>query len=183
MAIWSVSMTLAAGVQFPADRIILHGNAKPSSVVRRAMLMGVRCIVVDRLDEIATLASLAFGSGRQRVMLRVTPDVEAHTHRAMTTGTDDQKFGLSIRSGAAAEAVRRVLATPSLELAGVHCHIGSRVTRTAPVRADGARPIAFLAAVPDEHGLALPELNLGGGHAIAYHPGDAPLEVGDVARR
>ena len=174
-------LALAADVQFPADRLILHGNAKPASLLRRAMPMGVGRIVVDSLDEIATLAAVGFGSGRQRVLLRVTPDVDAHTHRAMTTGTDDQKFGLSITSGAAAEAVRRALATPSLELVGVHCHIGSQVTRTAPYEQMVARLVAFLAAVRDEHGLALPELNLGGGHAIAYHPGDVPLGVGDIA--
>jgi len=174
-------LALAADVRFPADRIILHGNAKPAALLRRAMPMGVGRIVVDSLDEIATLASVAFGRGRQRVLLRVTPGVDAHTHQAMTTGTDDQKFGLSISSGAAGEAVRRVLATPGLELVGVHCHIGSQVTRTAPYEQTAVRLVAFLAAVRDEHGIVLPELNLGGGHAIAYHPGDVPLAVGDVA--
>ena len=174
-------LALAADVRFPADRIILHGNAKPAALLRRAMPMGVGRIVVDSLDEIATLASVAFGRGRQRVLLRVTPGVDAHTHQAMTTGTDDQKFGLSISSGAAAEAVRRVLATPGLELVGVHCHIGSQVTRTAPYEQTAVRLVAFLAAVRDEHGIILPELNLGGGHAIAYHPGDVPLAVGDIA--
>jgi diaminopimelate decarboxylase len=168
-------------VRFPADRITLHGNAKPASLLSRAMAMGVGRIVVDSLDEIRTLASVALGPGRQRVLLRVTPGVDAHTHRAITTGTDDHKFGLSITSGAAAEAVRRVLATPCLELAGVHCHVGSQVTRTAPYEQTVARLVAFLAAVRDEHGLVLRELNAGGGHAIAYHPGDIPPAVGDVA--
>ena len=174
-------LALATDVRFPADRIILHGNAKPASLLRRAMPMGVGRIVVDGLDEIATLAAVAFGPSRQRVLLRIAPGVDARTHRAVTTSTDDQKFGLSISSGAAAEAVRRVLATPCLELVGVHCHVGSQVTRTAPYEQAAARLVAFLADVRDEHGIVLPELNVGGGHAIAYHPGDLPLAASDVA--
>jgi diaminopimelate decarboxylase len=173
-------LALAAGVRFPVDRITLHGNAKPAALLRRAIPMGVGRIVIDSLDEIATLAAIGFGPARQRVLIRVTPGVDAHTHRAITTGTDDQKFGLAISSGAAAEAVRRVLTTPALELVGVHCHVGSQVTRTAPYEQLVARLVAFLAAVHDEHGLALPELNVGGGHAIAYHPGDVSLAPGDV---
>ena len=174
-------LALAADVRFPADRIILHGNAKPAALLRRAMPMGVGRIVVDSLDEIATLASVAFGAGRQRVLLRVTPGVDAHTHQAITTGTDDQKFGLPISDGTAAEAVRRVLATPCLELVGVHCHLGSQISHTAPYEQAVVRLVAFLVAIRDEHGLVLPELILGGGHAIAYHPGDVPLAVGDIA--
>ncbi len=109
-------LAVAVAAQFPADRIILHGNAKPSALLRRAMPMGVGRIVIDSLDEIETLAAVAFGAGRQRVLLRVTPGVDAHTHNAVTTGTEGQKFGLSIESGAAAEAVRRILAVPKLEL-------------------------------------------------------------------
>ena len=175
-------LALAVDVRFPADRIILHGNAKPSSLLRRAMPMGVGRIVIDSLDEIDTLAAVAFGPSRQKVLLRVTPDVDAHTHPAITTATDDQKFGLPISSGAAAEAVSRVLGTPSLELVGVHCHLGSQITSTAPYEQAARRVVGFLAAMRDAHGLMLSELNLGGGHAIAYHPGDVPLAVGDIAR-
>jgi len=174
-------LALAMDVRFPANRIILHGNAKPASLLRRAMPMGVGRIVVDSLDEIATLGAVAFGQGRQRVLLRIAPGVDARTQRAVTTGTDDQKFGLWISSGAAAEAVRRVLATPCLELVGVHCHLGSQVTRTAPYEHAVVRLAAFLSDVRDEHGIVLPELNIGGGHAIAYDPGDLPLAPGDVA--
>jgi diaminopimelate decarboxylase len=174
-------LAVAVAERFPADRIILHGNAKPSSLLRRAMPMGVGRIVIDSLDEIETLAAVGFGMGRQRVLLRVTPGVDAHTHDAITTGTEDQKFGLSISSGAATEAVRRILAVPGLELVGLHCHIGSQITHAAPYEQAARRVLVFRAAIRDEHGLVLPELNLGGGHAIAYHPGDVPLPPGDVA--
>jgi len=139
------------------------------------MPMGVGRIVIDSLDEIDLLAALA--PGRQRVLLRVTPGIDAGTHQAITTGTEDQKFGLSIESGAAAEAVRRIQATPGLELVGLHCHIGSQITRVAPYEQAMRRVLEFSA----QNGLALPELNLGGGHAIAYHPGDVPLAPADIA--
>ena len=174
-------LAVAVAAQFPADRIILHGNAKPSALLRRAMPMGVGRIVIDSLDEIETLAAVAFGAGRQRVLLRVTPGVDAHTHNAVSTGTEGQKFGLSIESSAAAEAVRRILAVPKLDLVGLHCHIGSQITQVAPYEQAARRVLQFRSTIRDEHGLVLPELNLGGGHAIAYHPGDVPLPVGEIA--
>jgi diaminopimelate decarboxylase len=174
-------LATAVAARFPVDRLILHGNAKSSSLLRRAMPMGVGRIVIDSLDEIDTLRAVALGSGRQRVLLRLTPGVDADTHHAIATGGENQKFGLSIQSGAAAEAVHRLLASPSLELVGVHCHIGSQITRVGPYEQATRRVLDFLASVRASHGLTLPELNLGGGHAIAYHPGDVPLTPDDVA--
>ena len=116
-----VAVALAGG--FPAERMVLHGNAKTDEDLKTAFAAGVARIVVDSLDEIAALATLA--PRRQKVLLRVVPGVDAATHAGLTTGTEDQKFGLSIATGAAAEAVRRVLARPELELVGLHCHLGS----------------------------------------------------------
>lgn len=179
-------LAVAAAADFPADRIILHGNAKPRALLWRALLwraraLGVGRIVLDSLDDIETLAGHAVVAGIQRVLLRITPGVDAGTHHAITTGTEDQKFGLSITTGAASEAVRRVLATPSLELVGLHCHIGSQITSPTPYAQAARRILEFLATIKAEHGIELPELNLGGGHAIAYHPGDVPLAACDVA--
>lgn len=175
-------LATAVAAQFPLERIILHGNAKSTALLDRATRLGVGRIVIDSLDEIDALRARDAGARRQRVLLRLTPDVDAHTHDAITTGTENQKFGLSIQSGAAAEAVHRVLASPSLDLVGVHCHIGSQVTRVGPYEDATRRVIDFLADIQARHGVTLPELNLGGGHAIAYHPGDVPLAAADVAR-
>jgi diaminopimelate decarboxylase len=174
-------LAVAAAADFPAERIILHGNAKPRALLWRARALGVGRIVLDSLDDINALAAHTAGSGRQRVLVRITPGVDAGTHHAITTGTDDQKFGLSISTGAAAEAVRRVLQVPSLEIVGLHCHIGSQITSAAPYEVAARRLVEFLARIEAEHGTRLPELNLGGGHAIAYHPGDVPLAACDVA--
>jgi diaminopimelate decarboxylase len=174
-------LELALAQRFPAERIILHGNAKPATLLNRAIGAGVGRIVIDSLDELQLLSQLVPRSTRQRVMIRITPGVDAGTHAAITTGTEDQKFGLSITSGAAIEAVRRVLAAPGLELVGLHCHIGSQITTVTPYQRAATRVVDFLASLRDELGVVLPELDLGGGHAVAYHPGDVPLSVGEVA--
>lgn len=116
-----------AGV--PADRITLHGNAKTPEDLKAAIAGQVGRVVVHSVDEIDQLAAVARAG--QRVLVRVTPGIDAHTHKAIATGVEDQKFGFSLSSGAAAEAVRRVLARPAFELAGLHCHLGSQITRVA----------------------------------------------------
>jgi diaminopimelate decarboxylase len=167
-------LALALSARFPAKRIILHGNAKPESLLVRAVVAGVGRIVVDSLDEVEELARLAADIGhRQRVLLRLTPDVDAQTHPSLTTGTANQKFGLSIDSGAATRAVRRVLAAPSLELVGLHCHIGSQISGTEPFVQALTRVVAFMAEIRDL--TSVHEVNIGGGHAIAYAEHDVPL--------
>ncbi len=176
-------LAIAVGAGFPVDRIILHGNAKSPALLRRALPMGIGRIVLDSFDEIDTLAALSAGSNAaaQPVLIRITPGIDAETHRAITTGTEDQKFGFSISTGAAAQAVRRVLAVPGLRLVGLHCHLGSQITSVAPYERAARRIVDLMASISYEHGLVLEELNLGGGHAIAYHPGDVPLAATEIA--
>ena len=107
-------LAVAHSVGFPGSRIILHGNGKTPEDLHAAFHFGVGRIVVDNAPEIARLAALS--TGRQRVLIRVTPGVDTHGHPAMATGVEDQKFGFALSSGAAADAVRRVLDHP--ELAG-----------------------------------------------------------------
>lgn len=171
-----------AGV--PPDRVIVHGNNKSTTEIERALAFGVGRIVVDSFEELARLAFLAErDSVRQRILLRVTPGVEAHTHEYVATGQEDQKFGFSLASGAAAEAVRRALRLPSLQLAGVHAHIGSQIFDTQGFALAAHRMVGLLAEVRREHGVELPELNLGGGLGIAYTEADLPMDVGEAADR
>jgi diaminopimelate decarboxylase len=118
---------------------------------------------------------------RQKVLIRASPGVEAHTHEFVQTGQEDQKFGFSLASGAAAEAVRRIVALPSLELVGLHCHIGSHIFDTRGFSLAAHRMVGLLAAVRDEHGVELPELDLGGGTGIAYTSADDPMPVTEFA--
>ncbi|MDP9183922.1 MAG: diaminopimelate decarboxylase [Actinomycetota bacterium] len=175
-----LAVALAAG--FPADRLWFHGNNKSVTELERAVEAGVGTIVLDSFEEIARLAAVASRHDtQQRVYVRVTPGVEAHTHEYVQTGQEDQKFGFSLASGAAAEAVRRVITLDSLDLVGIHCHIGSHIFDTHGFSLAAHRMVELLAAVRDEHGRELPELDLGGGHGIAYTAADDPMSPADHA--
>jgi diaminopimelate decarboxylase len=168
-----LAVALAAG--FPAARIAVHGNNKSVAELRRAVGAGVGRIVVDSFDEIARLAEIAAAAGvRQRVLVRVTVGVEAHTHEFIATAHEDQKFGFSLRDGVAERAVELVLAAPSLELAGLHSHIGSQIFDTAGFEVAAHRVVALAARIRDVYGVEPAELDLGGGFGIAYVPGDDP---------
>jgi diaminopimelate decarboxylase len=172
-----LATALAGGVE-PA-RIVLHGNAKTHDELGDAVAAGVGRIVVDSLSEITYLSGLV--RRPQRVLIRVTPDVDIHGHPAVTTGVADQKFGLTLSGGHAAEAVRRILGTPNLDLVGLHCHLGSQVTDPAPYGEAVHRMIAAMADVRASERVILGELNIGGGHGVPYVSGDPALDLGEFA--
>lgn len=173
-------LAVALRADFPPERIAFHGNNKSVTELTRALDAGVGRIVVDSFDEIERLIAL----GRPAdVLLRITPGVEAHTHEFVATGQEDQKFGFSLASGAAAEAVERTLAAKDLRLLGLHAHIGSQIFDTAGFRLAAQRMVGLLASIRDDHGVELPELDLGGGLGIAYTSEDAPLAVTEVSER
>ncbi len=170
-----LAVALAAGV--PAHRLVLHGNNKSDHELQRAMSAGAGRIVVDSFDEIDRLERLLGRNNPSppKVLARVTPGVEAHTHRYVSTGQDDSKFGFGLASGAAAEAVRRLAASAAVTLVGVHAHIGSQV-----FRADSfAREVKVLAPFFNRLGLA--ELCVGGGLGVAYVEGEAAPSIGEWA--
>jgi diaminopimelate decarboxylase len=174
-------LAVAREVGFPAERIMMHGNVKTPEDLKAAIAYRVGRIVIDSFDEIEQLGSLA--RYPQRVMLRITPGVDGHTHPSIATGVEGQKFGFSLAGGLAQEAVRRVLAQPSLQLAGLHCHIGSQISRVASFELAARRMVALLAAIRDEHGLVLDELDLGGGQAVPYLPGDPEFDLDGYVNR
>jgi diaminopimelate decarboxylase len=153
-------VALAAGV--PADRLVLHGNNKSEAELAMAIHAGVGRIVVDSVDELDRIDSLAGDVGSIPVLLRITPGVEAHTHEYVSTGQDDSKFGFTVSTGAAKAAVERTLASNHLELHGVHCHIGSQVLRVDSY----ARALEVIAEFAEP--FRLPELVVGGGLGVAY---------------
>ncbi|MFD4654977.1 diaminopimelate decarboxylase [Kitasatospora sp. NPDC058444] len=176
-----LAVALAAGM--PPRRIALHGNNKSVDELEHAVKTGVGHIVVDSYEEIERLAAIAARQGvRQPVLIRITVGVEAHTHEFIATAHEDQKFGLSLTGGAAAEAVRRVLAHgDSLELRGIHSHIGSQIFDMAGFEVAARRVVGLLAGIRDEHGVQLPEIDLGGGLGIAYTSEDDPREPAEIA--
>ncbi|MER6479497.1 diaminopimelate decarboxylase [Streptomyces filamentosus] len=176
-------LELAVTAGFPPERILLHGNAKSPADLDTALRLGVGRIVIDGPAEIAQLAAAVGPRGHQKVMLRVTPGVGAGGHAKIRTGTDGQKFGLSLRDGHAQHAAARVLAQPGLELTGLHCHLGSQITEVKPYLTALRRLVGLMARLRDAHGAVLPELDLGGGHGIAHRPGEPVLDPTTLARR
>ncbi|MEV5000799.1 diaminopimelate decarboxylase [Nocardioides sp. LML1-1-1.1] len=177
-----LSVALRAGVD-PA-RIGYHGNNKTAMELRRAVAAGVGRIIVDSSDEIERLADVAGQLGVvQGVMVRVTAGVEAHTHEFIATAHEDQKFGFSISSGAAFEAVSRVLGHAGLDLRGLHSHIGSQIFDTSGWEVAGRRVLALHARVATELGHVSPELDLGGGFGIAYTTQDDPADPAVLAEQ
>ncbi|MDR1798739.1 MAG: diaminopimelate decarboxylase, partial [Bifidobacteriaceae bacterium] len=165
-----LAILLRAGM--PGERIALHGNNKTDHGIETALLAGVGRIVIDSLPEIDQVAGIAGRLGvTAKVMLRCSIGVEAHTHEYIATSHEDQKFGLSVADGAGFEAVRRVLARPELELLGVHSHIGSQIFDTQAFALAIHRLVAVTVTIQREHGLACPELGLGGGFGVAYTTG------------
>jgi diaminopimelate decarboxylase len=182
-----LAVALRAG--FPPERIALHGNNKSAAELARALDARVGRVVVDSFHEIARLDALATARGVVApVMVRLTVGVEAHTHEFIATAHEDQKFGFSLAGGessAAAEAARRVLAAPGLELVGLHSHIGSQIFDTEGFEVAAHRVVRFLAALHKEHGTdalaALTTLDLGGGFGIADRADDTPVDVAQLA--
>jgi diaminopimelate decarboxylase len=177
-------LTTALEAGFPAERVLVHGNNKSVEEISQAVAAGVGRVVIDSDVEIDRLAAAAEAAGvRQQVLVRVTVGVEAHTHEFIATAHEDQKFGFSLASGAALDAVRRVVAAPALELVGLHSHIGSQIFDTAGFEVAAHRVVGLLATVRDAIGLTLPELDLGGGLGIAYTSDDDPADVAEVAKQ
>jgi diaminopimelate decarboxylase len=162
-------VALSAGV--PGDRLVLHGNNKSPDELADALAAGVGRIVIDSFDEIARLGGLLEAAPpaaeRPRVLVRVTPGVEAHTHEFVRTGQEDSKFGFSVSSGAAAEAVAALELLPAVELVGVHAHIGSQVFDASSFERAAEVLGSFFAP------LGLPELVVGGGLGVPYVNGES----------
>jgi diaminopimelate decarboxylase len=189
-----LEVALQAGVD--PVMITLYGSNKLASELERALGAGAGHIVADSYEEIARLAHLTdepgapgssrsagTGGGRRpQILVRVATGVEAHGHEFKAAAHDDQKSGFSLFSGAADEAVRRVLAAPGLDLAGLHCHIGSQIHDTAGFEVAVRRVLELAARIAAEHGVQIAELNLGGGFGIASTPGDAPADIKSAAQ-
>jgi diaminopimelate decarboxylase len=177
-----LAIALAAGM--PPERIKMHGNNKSTMELNRAMDAGVGWVVVDSFDEIERLTALARIRGiRQRVMVRVTVGVEAHTHEFIATAHEDQKFGFSLASGKAYDAAARIIREDVLELVGLHSHIGSQIFDTSGFEVSARRVLSLQDDVRTALGVNLPELDLGGGFGIAYTSQDDPSTPGDLALR
>lgn len=175
-------LAIAKKAGVPGENIGMHGNNKGVAEIDDALAYGVGRIVVDSFEEIDRVADAAARHHiTAPVMIRVKLGVEAHTHEFIATAHEDQKFGFSAADDQIGDAVARVLARPELHLLGFHSHIGSQIFESAGFKEAATRLIALQLQVAKEHGVELPELDLGGGFGIAYLPSDAPLDPAEMA--
>jgi diaminopimelate decarboxylase len=174
-------MAVALAGSIDPSKIEVHGNNKSLGEIEKAISVGVEAIVIDSLYEIKRVAEAAKKAGKvQRVLLRITPGIQAHTHESIATAHEDVKFGFSIASGAAWAAIAAVRTHPSLELGGVHAHIGSQIFGYKSFEILSERLVSLLARYRDEFKSELPELDLGGGYGIAYLPGDETVNPAEA---
>ncbi len=165
----------AAG--FPAERIYFHGNNKTDRDIEDAMDMGVGTFVVDNHEELEAISAEAARRGiTQRILLRITPGIDPHTHRAIMTGNVDSKFGSAIVTGQAMAIVKAAIAAQGVELAGIHCHIGSQIFDIAPFTDAADIMIRFIADIRRECNYEIRELNLGGGLGVRYTEYDPEID-------
>ena len=169
-----LQVVLAAGV--PAERTVLHGNNKSLDELRLALTAGVGRIVIDSDDELDRIESLvASGLPVPRVLLRINPGIEVHTHEHVRTGNLDSKFGFPLPTGQADDALARARASAAVDLVGLHMHIGSQVFSVDNFL-EGLRAVAPFVVDAD-----LPELVVGGGLGVAYVEGEAAPTITEWA--
>ena len=174
-------LAVAAAARFPLDKVYFHGNNKTPDELAYAVAQGIGRVVVDSFHELDLLDRIAAEAGKvQDILIRVSPGIDPHTHAYTTTGIIDSKFGFSIQTGHAADAIRQALAAPHLNLRGLHFHLGSPIFELEPYAAATDLVLRFAAGFRED-GLDLQEFSPGGGFAIAYTRDDAPPPVADYA--
>ncbi len=175
-------LVFAKAAGFPAERLNFHGNNKDRQELGEAIDYGIGRITIDSFYEIELLNDVAGERGvRQKVLLRVSPSVDPHTHMLTTTGVLDSKFGFSIETGAAAEAVEKAVAAENLDVVGLHFHLGSPIFELEPYSQAIDYVMQFAAEMRDRHGLKLDEFNPGGGFAVGYVGEELPPQITEYA--
>ncbi|ELC8444098.1 diaminopimelate decarboxylase [Clostridium perfringens] len=163
---------------FPLERIYFHGNNKSNYEIDLGVRLGIGRFVVDNLHELEVLNSIAQEYGRvQKVYLRITPGVEAHTHEYIKTGQLDSKFGFPVIGDTVYDVVKRAIELEYIELSGLHCHIGSQIFDLEPFEDTTEIMLNLINDIKNKIGYEIKELDLGGGFGIYYTEGDKPKEI------
>ncbi len=167
---------------FPAERIYFHGNNKSRAEIKYALESNIGRIVVDNPYELAILDEEA-GKCKKRIkiLVRIQPGIEAHTHEYIKTGQIDSKFGMAIATGQAMEMIKLAYAAENVDLEGIHCHIGSQIFEIESFRHTAEVMMSFVKQIKDNLGINILELNLGGGFGVYYKEGDEPVPIEEFA--
>lgn len=165
---------------FPMEKIYFHGNNKTLDEIELGIKLGVGRFIVDNLWEMSKINEVAEKyNKKQDIYLRLTPGIEAHTHDYIKTGQIDSKFGFAPVGNIILEAVKQGLSLESVNLVGLHCHIGSQIFETGPFRDAAEVMLKFINEIKQETGHLIEELDLGGGFGIYYSEGDKPKSIED----
>ena len=163
---------------FPLERIYFHGNNKSDYEIDLGVRLGIGRFIVDNIHELEVLNSIAQEYGRvQKVYLRITPGVEAHTHEYIKTGQLDSKFGFPVIGDTVYDAIKRAMELEYIELNGLHCHIGSQIFDLEPFEDTTEIMLNLINYIKETLGYEIKELDLGGGFGIYYTEGDKPKEI------
>lgn len=162
---------------FPMEKIYFHGNNKTAEEIEMGIEHNVGRFVVDNETELSNIEKIASEKGKKvKILFRIKPGIDAHTHQYIKTGQIDSKFGVALENGEAHSFVEKVLKMEHIELVGVHCHIGSQIFEIEPFELAAEVMINFIADIRDRFGFCMSELDLGGGFGIKYTENDTPLE-------
>ena len=173
----------AVSTGFPAKKIYFHGNNKTSAELIQALDAGVGRIIVDNLTELELLNKIAEEKGvTADILMRIKPGIDAHTHDFIRTGQIDSKFGFALETGEAMQAVKAAISYKNINLAGLHCHIGSQIFELSPFELAAKVMLKFYADIKNETGVELDELDLGGGFGIKYLESDEPIEYSEYMK-
>ncbi len=165
---------LKAGTD-PAD-ICFHGNSKSEQELFEAISQNVGRIIVDNKEELLRIEKIAGKLNKKvKILFRIKPGVDAHTHQFVMTGQIDSKFGVAMENGEALDIMRLAATLKNIEVVGADCHIGSQIFEVLPFKVTAEKMVDFMAQVRDEIGITLTELNLGGGFGIKYTEKDDPV--------
>lgn len=168
---------------FPMDKVYFHGNNKTYEEIELAVKSEISHIIVDNEYELDTIDEIAAKHGKtQKIMFRIKPGIDAHTHDFVRTGQIDSKFGVALENGEAFEIVKKAVEKKNVKLDGVHCHIGSQIFDFEPFCLAAEVMIDFIAKIKNELGIEVERLNLGGGYGIRYIEEDDPIKYGEYIK-
>ena len=174
---------IAHAAGFPMENAFFHGNNKTDAAISLAMDLGLGYFIVDNREELEEIHRQATQRGIvQKILLRLSPGIDPHTHAKISTGKVDSKFGTAIETGQAEELIKYVLTLPSVSLEGLHCHIGSQIFDCAPFCDAAIMMLQFMADMTKQHGFDAPVLNLGGGMGVPYIESDDRIDYAEATK-
>lgn len=164
--------------KFPMEQVYFHGNNKTLEEIEMGLNLGVGKFVVDNMYEVERINKIAQKKNKiQKILLRLTPGIEAHTHEYIKTGQIDSKFGFTVLDNKIIDVVKKVMKFSNIEFVGLHCHIGSQIFDTKPYEEEVEIMLSIINDIKMETGYEVKELDLGGGFGIYYKEGDSPKRI------